>query len=133
MLIGVPTEIKRDEYRVGLLPVGVEELTRAGHDVLAARRDEQAGGLPGRGARERRGEILMNAGGPVHRHLDDFVGNTPLVALQRLGSGRNTLLAKLEGWHRDVWSASATGAAEIAASAHKALILNTFYYRGSAV
>jgi alanine dehydrogenase len=34
MIIGVPKEIKRDEYRVGLLPVGAEELTRAGHRVL---------------------------------------------------------------------------------------------------
>ena len=34
MIVGVPTEIKRDEYRVGILPVGVEELTRAGHKVL---------------------------------------------------------------------------------------------------
>lgn len=34
MIIGVPKEIKCDEYRVGLLPVGVEELIRAGHKVL---------------------------------------------------------------------------------------------------
>lgn len=34
MIIGVPREIKRDEYRVAMLPVGVEELTRAGHQVL---------------------------------------------------------------------------------------------------
>ncbi len=34
MIVGVPKEIKRDEYRVGLLPVGVEELTRRGHQVL---------------------------------------------------------------------------------------------------
>lgn len=34
MIIGVPKEIKRDEYRVGVLPVGVEELVRAGHRVL---------------------------------------------------------------------------------------------------
>ena len=34
MIVGVPKETKRDEYRVGLLPVGVEELTRAGHRVL---------------------------------------------------------------------------------------------------
>jgi alanine dehydrogenase len=34
MIIGVPREIKRDEYRVGVLPVGVEELHRAGHSVL---------------------------------------------------------------------------------------------------
>ncbi len=37
MLVGVPKEIKRDEYRVALLPVGVEELTRAGHTVLVQR------------------------------------------------------------------------------------------------
>ncbi len=34
MIVGVPKEIKHDEYRVGLLPVGAEELTRAGHHVL---------------------------------------------------------------------------------------------------
>ncbi len=34
MIVGVPRETKKDEYRVGLLPVGVEELTRAGHQVL---------------------------------------------------------------------------------------------------
>ncbi len=34
MLIGIPREIKADEYRVGILPVGVEQLTRAGHQVL---------------------------------------------------------------------------------------------------
>ena len=34
MIVGAPKEIKRDEYRVSLLPVGVEELTRAGHRVL---------------------------------------------------------------------------------------------------
>jgi alanine dehydrogenase len=37
MIIGVPKEIKRDEYRVAMLPVGVEELTRAGHVVLVER------------------------------------------------------------------------------------------------
>ena len=34
MIVGVPKETKLDEYRVGLLPVGAEELTRAGHKVL---------------------------------------------------------------------------------------------------
>jgi alanine dehydrogenase len=32
--IGVPTEIKSHEYRVGMTPSGVRELTRAGHEVL---------------------------------------------------------------------------------------------------
>jgi len=34
MIVGVPKEIKLDEYRVAMLPVGVEELVRAGHQVL---------------------------------------------------------------------------------------------------
>jgi alanine dehydrogenase len=34
VIVGVPKEIKRDEYRVALLPVGAEELVRAGHRVL---------------------------------------------------------------------------------------------------
>jgi alanine dehydrogenase len=34
MIVAVPREIKRDEYRVGMLPVGAEELTLAGHQVL---------------------------------------------------------------------------------------------------
>ncbi len=33
MLIGVPKEIKDHEYRVGLIPAGVEQLARAGHTV----------------------------------------------------------------------------------------------------
>ncbi len=33
MHIGVPTEIKNNEYRVALTPAGVAELTRRGHDV----------------------------------------------------------------------------------------------------
>ncbi|HEV3438817.1 MAG TPA: alanine dehydrogenase [Gemmata sp.] len=34
MIVGVPKEIKPDEYRVAMVPAGVEELTRAGHKVL---------------------------------------------------------------------------------------------------
>jgi alanine dehydrogenase len=34
MIIGVPREIKSDEYRVGMLPVGGELLTGDGHEVL---------------------------------------------------------------------------------------------------
>jgi alanine dehydrogenase len=32
--VGVPTEIKPDEYRVAITPAGVRELTTHGHDVL---------------------------------------------------------------------------------------------------
>ena len=34
MIVGVPKEVKPDEYRVAMVPAGVEELTRAKHTVL---------------------------------------------------------------------------------------------------
>lgn len=34
MIIGIPKEIKQDEYRVGLTPGGVRELVDCGHEVL---------------------------------------------------------------------------------------------------
>ena len=34
MRVGVPTEIKTDEYRVALTPAGVRELVEHGHEVL---------------------------------------------------------------------------------------------------
>lgn len=37
MIVGVPREIKPDEYRVAMLPSGVDELVRHGHRVLIER------------------------------------------------------------------------------------------------
>ena len=37
MKVGCPTEIKTDEYRVGLTPAGVRELVEHGHEVLIQR------------------------------------------------------------------------------------------------
>jgi alanine dehydrogenase len=34
MRVGVPTELKTDEYRVGLTPAGCRELTKHGHEVI---------------------------------------------------------------------------------------------------
>jgi alanine dehydrogenase len=46
MIIGVPKEIKRDEYRVALLPVGAEEFVRGGHTVLVEAGAGLGSGLP---------------------------------------------------------------------------------------
>ncbi|TWT88829.1 Alanine dehydrogenase [Pseudobythopirellula maris] len=46
MIIGVPKEVKPDEYRVAMLPVGVEELTRRGHAVVLERGAGVGSGLP---------------------------------------------------------------------------------------
>ena len=45
MIVGVPREIKADEYRVAMLPVGVEELTSAGHTVLIEAGAGQGSGI----------------------------------------------------------------------------------------
>jgi alanine dehydrogenase len=34
VIVGVPTEIKPDEYRVAITPIGVRELTERGHQVI---------------------------------------------------------------------------------------------------
>ena len=45
MLVGVPKEIKTDEYRVAMIPFGVEELARAGHQVLIQTGAGQGSGI----------------------------------------------------------------------------------------
>jgi alanine dehydrogenase len=46
MIVGVPKEVKSDEYRVAMLPVGAEELTAAGHTVLVEAGAGNGSGLP---------------------------------------------------------------------------------------
>src|SRR5215207_9918071 len=46
MLVGVPKEIKDNEYRVGLVPSTVRELTTKGHRVLVERNAGIGAGLP---------------------------------------------------------------------------------------
>ena len=56
MIVGVPKEVKDDEYRVAITPAGVRELTSAGHTVL--RREGGRAGLvhPRRRLRGHRGQ-----------------------------------------------------------------------------
>ena len=52
-IVGVPTEVKKDEYRVGMRPVGAEILVRNGHTVLI-----QAGAGAGSGYDDSRYDAL---------------------------------------------------------------------------
>jgi alanine dehydrogenase len=45
MRVGVPKEIKDNEYRVGLIPATVEELVRRGHQVLVETRAGEGAGI----------------------------------------------------------------------------------------
>lgn len=60
MIIGVPKEIKCDEFRVGLLPIGVEELSRAGHTVLIESGAGLGSGLSDQNYAEHRAELVAD-------------------------------------------------------------------------
>ena len=46
MKVGIPTEIKEDEYRVAITPAGVRELTEHGHEVLIETAAGQGSTIP---------------------------------------------------------------------------------------
>ena len=45
MVVGVPKEIKKDEYRVAMTPAGVRELALAGHEVCVERNAGEGSGF----------------------------------------------------------------------------------------
>jgi len=61
MLVGVPKEIKDSEYRVGLIPSTVRELTRNGHHVLVERNAGVGAGLTDADYRAVGAEIVPDA------------------------------------------------------------------------
>jgi alanine dehydrogenase len=61
MLIGVPKEIKDNEYRVGLVPSTVRELTDKGHRVMVEAGAGAGAGLPDADYRAAGAEIVENA------------------------------------------------------------------------
>lgn len=61
MIIGVPQEIKNNEYRVGMLPVGAEELTRRGHRVLVQSEAGLGSGLPDEAYAQAGAEIVASS------------------------------------------------------------------------
>jgi len=63
VLIGVPKEIKPDEYRVALTPAGVDDLVRAGHEIHV----EQGAGI-GSGFSD---ELYLRAGASVLARAED--------------------------------------------------------------
>src|ERR1700739_1002492 len=61
MLIGVPKEIKDNEYRVGLVPSTVRELTDKGHRVMVETGAGVGAGLPDADYRAAGAEIVESA------------------------------------------------------------------------
>src|SRR6516162_8740062 len=71
-VVGVPNEIKTHESRVALIPVGVEELTRAGHKVLIQSGAGQGSGISDEQYRQHGAEIVASAA-DVWREADLIV------------------------------------------------------------
>ena len=71
MLIGVPTEIKAQEFRVGMTPAGVRELVAAGHRVLV---QSGCGAAIGLGD-----DLYRVAGGSVIDTAEEIFATTDLI------------------------------------------------------
>ena len=101
MKVGVPTEIKTDEYRVALTPSGVRELTDHGHEVLVqagagegsaiaddgVRRRRARAIVAGRRARVRRGRADRQGQGAAARRGRDAAARPHAVHLPAPGAG----------------------------------------------
>jgi alanine dehydrogenase len=71
MIIGAPKEIKDNEYRVALLPSGVELLVKAGHTVIV-----QAGAGDGSGVSD---DEYSHAGATVVGSAEEVFGGAELI------------------------------------------------------
>ena len=72
MIVGVPKEVKSDEYRVAMLPVGAEELTAAGHTVLVETGAGLGSGIPDN-LYEAAGATMIDDAASIWRRADLIV------------------------------------------------------------
>ncbi len=71
MRVGVPKEIKNHEYRVGLTPTAVRELTSRGHDVLVETKAGDAIGLTD--------EMYVRAGAKIIKTADEIFASADMI------------------------------------------------------
>ena len=71
MIIGLPKEIKDNEYRVGLTPAGVRALTDAGHRVLVETTAGAGSGFDD--------SLYQTAGAAIAAAADDVWGDAEMV------------------------------------------------------
>ncbi len=71
MIIGVPKEVKNHEYRVGMIPAGVRELSKAGHRVLV-----QAGAGGGSGITDAE---YVEAGAQIIGNAEEVWGGAEMI------------------------------------------------------
>ena len=71
MKIGVPKEIKNNEYRVGMIPAAVRELTSRGHNVFVETKAGEAIDLSD--------DIYARAGATIVASADDIFGQADMI------------------------------------------------------
>lgn len=71
MIVGIPTEIKNEEYRVALTPAGARELTAAGHRVLV-----QGGAGTGSSLDD---QVFVEAGAEIVSTAEEVFGAAELI------------------------------------------------------
>jgi alanine dehydrogenase len=89
MKVGVPTEVKVDEYRVALTPAGVRELTDAGHEVCV-----QSGAGLGSGLED---QAYAAQGAVVVPDADELFGAAELIV--KVKEPQPEEIARLEPRH----------------------------------
>ena len=95
MLVGVPKEIKDNEYRVGLVPSTVRELTDKGHDVIVEAGAGSGAGLPDADYKAAGAEIVGDADAVYGRAELIVKVKEPLAAERKKLHGGQVLFAYL--------------------------------------
>lgn len=71
MKVGVPSEVKNNEYRVGITPVGVHELVKHGHEVVIQKGAGLGSSIPD--------EEFVAQGAQILDSADDIWGESDMV------------------------------------------------------
>ena len=71
MIVGLPKEIKDNEYRVGLTPAGVRALKDAGHEIFVEKNAGEGSGFPD--------DLYQRAGGQIVGSADDVWAKADMV------------------------------------------------------
>jgi alanine dehydrogenase len=71
VIVGLPKEIKDNEYRVGLTPAGVRALTDAGHEVTVEKSAGEGSGFED--------ALYQRAGGNILDSADDIWANAEMI------------------------------------------------------
>ena len=100
MKVGVPTEIKTDEYRVALTPAGVRELVEHGHEVLVQAGAGEGSAIADEEYTSQGARILPDAAGGVRGVRHDRQGQGAAGASRWRCSSRATRCSPTCTWRR---------------------------------